>query len=152
LRPGSRGCRGPSGCSALASQKTFIAVYPELDPAANPLRCWNWFDPANQARDQGEPGLIAGITRQVIASYSIDPDRVFVIGASAGGAMSVILGATYPDLFAAIAVVAGCEFGGEPCGQLPSPDPSTRDAPPTRPWEVGRARCRCRSSTAMPTR
>ncbi|HUJ61183.1 MAG TPA: PHB depolymerase family esterase [Kofleriaceae bacterium] len=109
--------------SQLADQQTFVVVYVAQSAARNPTQCWNWPLPADQARDTGEPSLLAGITRTVGDTWSIDPARRFVIGASAGGAMSVILGATYPDVFAAIGVIAGCEYKGAPCGPVGGPDP-----------------------------
>lgn len=112
--------------TALAEARRFIVVYPVQSTAANPTGCWNWFLGANQARDQGEPSLIAGIARTLMSGWSIDARRVYVVGVSAGGAMSVIMGATYPDLFAAVGVVAGCEFGGAPCGQSGGPDPQAQ--------------------------
>ena len=74
------------------------------------MKCWNWFDPKHQARASGEPSILAAIVDEVRSSYNVDPDRVYVVGVSAGGAMASILGATYPELFAAIAVFAGAEF------------------------------------------
>jgi poly(hydroxyalkanoate) depolymerase family esterase len=112
--------------SSLAAQRTFIVAYPIQSPLANPSLCWNWFDQHNQQRGQGEAAIIAGITRALTQAFSVDGRRIFVIGASAGGAMSVIMGATYPDLFAAIGVVAGCEYGGAPCTALGGPDPVTQ--------------------------
>jgi poly(hydroxyalkanoate) depolymerase family esterase len=109
--------------SQVAEAQNFLAVYPSQSLAANPSGCWNWFLTADQARGMGEPSLIAGIVDHVVAGWSVDAKRVFVIGASAGGAMSVIMGATYPDRFAAIGVVAGCEYGGAPCGPSGGPDP-----------------------------
>jgi poly(hydroxyalkanoate) depolymerase family esterase len=110
-----------TGLSRLAEQRGFIVVYPEQSVLANPGRCWNWFLGVNQVRGSGEPSIIAGITDAVRARYSIDPRRIFVTGASAGGVLSVIMGVTYPDVYAAIGVVAGCEYACDVL-RLRSPD------------------------------
>lgn len=99
-----------SGMNEIAEQNNFLVVYPQQTTEANPLRCWNWFDPKHQEREAGEPALLAAIVREILASYSADTKRVYVAGISAGGAMAVVMGATYPDLFAAIGVSAGLEF------------------------------------------
>jgi poly(hydroxyalkanoate) depolymerase family esterase len=109
--------------SELAEQQTFVVVYVAQSPLRNPALCWNWFLPEDQVRGKGEPSLLAGITQTVEHKWSIDPRRVFLIGPSAGGVMSVIMGATYPDLYAAIGVIAGCEYQGTPCGPAGGPDP-----------------------------
>ncbi len=102
----------------LGTEKGFAVAWPEqrlsndvaLD--GNGARCWNWFHPAHFNRDAGEPATIAGITRQVMAAHDIDPSRVYVMGVSAGGEMAATLGATYPDLYAAIAIFAGGPYTG----------------------------------------
>jgi poly(hydroxyalkanoate) depolymerase family esterase len=100
-----------SQLNAVADKKHFLVVYPEQTKAANPLKCWNWFDSSNQARGRGEPSLLALVVNQVQANYKVDSRRVFVAGFSAGGAMAVIMGATYPELFAAIGVHSGLAYG-----------------------------------------
>jgi len=93
----------------LADQQGFLVLYPEQRRWANVFRCWNWFDSSAQ-RAGGEAALIAGMVREVVAAYAVDPARVYIAGLSAGGAMTTIMASCYGDLFAACAVHSGLMY------------------------------------------
>lgn len=94
----------------LADEQGLLVVYPEQASGANPSRCWNWFRSEDQRRGSGEPSLLAGIVVAVGDEVAVDPARVFVAGLSAGAAMAVVLGETYPELFAAVGAHSGLPY------------------------------------------
>ena len=100
-----------TGMNDAALKRGFYVLYPSQTQHANSSRCWNWFKHNHQKRGRGEPAVLAGMTRDVMARYNIDPKRVYVAGLSAGGAMAAILGDAYPDLFAAVGVHSGLATG-----------------------------------------
>ena len=95
-----------------AEQLGFLVLYPAQSRLANPNRCWNWFQPLNQYRNMGEPALIAGMTKRIIAEYNIDSHKVYIAGLSAGAAMAYIVGSVYADIYAAIGVHSGLLYRG----------------------------------------
>ena len=94
----------------LADEHGFLVVYPEQAAQANASKCWNWFQPQDQRRGVGEPSLIAGIACAVAQQHGADPRRIFVAGLSAGAAMAVVLGETYPALFAGVGAHSGLPY------------------------------------------
>lgn len=102
--------RGTKMNEAAAAAGLYV-LYPEQAKGKNPSRCWNWFKHNHQQRGRGEPAVLAGMVRAVMAQHAVDPRRVFVAGLSAGGAMAAILGRAYPELFAAVGVHSGLPPG-----------------------------------------
>lgn len=100
-----------TGWSKLAEHLGFVVLYPEQQSANNPKSCFSWFVPGHVRRDGGEAASIHQMVEHVIAAYGVDRSRVFVTGLSAGGAMTNAMLATYPDTFAAGAIIAGLPYG-----------------------------------------
>ena len=100
-----------TGMNAVAEARRLLVLYPGQAAGDNSMCCWNWFRPGDQARGYGEPALLAGLTEAVRDAHAIPRQRVFVAGLSAGGAMAAVLGATYPDVYAAIGVHSGIAHG-----------------------------------------
>ena len=100
-----------TGMNARARERGFLVLYPEQAQKANPSRCWNWFKHHHQRRDRGEAALIASMTQSIVHAHGIDPDRVYIAGLSAGGAMAAQVACAYPELFAAVGVHSGLPPG-----------------------------------------
>jgi len=100
-----------SGWSEIADRHGFALLYPEQAAGNNPARCFNWFSPDDTRRGGGEAMSIHRMIAAMTDAHDIDPGRVFVTGLSAGAAMAVAMLATYPELFAGGAIVAGLPYG-----------------------------------------
>ncbi len=100
-----------SGWSQLADRHGFALLYPEQQRGNNPNLCFNWFMPEDTRRDSGEALSIAQMVRHMLDRHGLDRRRVYITGLSAGGAMTSVMLATYPELFAGGAIIAGLPFG-----------------------------------------
>jgi poly(hydroxyalkanoate) depolymerase family esterase len=100
-----------AGWSTLAKHYGFALLMPEQQSANNAHGCFNWFNPEDTKRGHGEACSIRQMTARMVADHKIDKHRIFVTGLSAGGAMTSVMLATYPDVFAAGAIVAGLPYG-----------------------------------------
>ena len=100
-----------SGWSELAEAFGFAVLFPEQSRANNPSACFNWFDPGDTRRGHGEAHSIAEMIDTMVARHGVDAGRVFITGLSAGGAMTSVMLATYPDKFAGGAILAGLPHG-----------------------------------------
>jgi poly(hydroxyalkanoate) depolymerase family esterase len=123
--------------NTLAEERQCFVLYPEQTHAANRSRCWNWFKRGHQRREQGEPAILAGMTREVMNRYHIDPRKVCVAGLSAGGAMAAVMGTAYPEIYAAVGVHSGLACGS--AHDLPSALAAMRGTPASDGRNTGSA-------------
>jgi poly(hydroxyalkanoate) depolymerase family esterase len=100
-----------AGWSTLADRFGFCLLLPEQQASNNPNRCFNWFQPGDSERGSGEAQSIRQMIDRMVSDHDIDPRRIFVTGLSAGGAMTSVMLAAYPELFAGGAIVAGLPYG-----------------------------------------
>lgn len=100
-----------TGWSTLADRLGFVVIYPQQQPSNNPQSCFSWFLPGDTERDRGEALSIRQMIERAIVDFGLDRRRVFVTGLSAGGAMASVMLATYPEVFAAGAIIAGLPYG-----------------------------------------
>jgi len=135
--------------NAVAEAHGFFALYPDEPSSSQSLKCWQWFDPAHQQRGSGEPAAIVALVDHVASQYAVDGARTFAAGLSAGAAMSVVLGATYPDRFSAIAVSAGLEYAA--ATSLAGASTAQLDGGPD-PAQQGKLAATAMSGVARPVR
>ena len=124
-----------TGWSQLGASAGFAVLAAEQKAVNNPNTCFDWFNPADIARDQGEVASIAAMIEQMIKDHVLDRKRIFITGLSAGGAMTAAMLATYPEIFAGGAIIAGLPFGA--AANVRDALDSMRSAPLKTPKEWG---------------
>ncbi|UUZ58585.1 PHB depolymerase family esterase [Nocardioides sp. B-3] len=126
-----------SAFERVADRHGFVVLFADHDQretlavGTHPVRCWRFWSPADTHRGLGDPADVVAQTRLVQREWSIDHTRTYVVGMSSGGMLTSTLGATYPDVYAAIGVVAGCGYGANAACLLPpyhALDPSSTEA------------------------
>ena len=100
-----------AGWSTLADRYGFALLFPEQNAANNPNRCFNWFTPENTQRGSGDALSIYQMVVKLQSDCDLDPERTYITGLSAGGAMTSVMLATYPEVFAGGAIIAGLAYG-----------------------------------------
>jgi poly(hydroxyalkanoate) depolymerase family esterase len=100
-----------SGWTQMSDQLGVALVMPQQEQANNSNYCFSWYDPTKTARDKGEALSIKQMVDYMKSHHAIDPKRVFVTGLSAGGAMTSVMLADYPDVFSAGAIISGLPYG-----------------------------------------
>lgn len=139
-----------SGWSQLAEREGFALLFPEQKRTNNPNLCFNWFVPKDARRNRGEALSISQMVTHMTERHQIDPSRIFVTGLSAGGAMTSVMLATYPELFAGGAIIAGLPFAT--ANTLPEALARMRGpGGPTRRELASRARTAASHSGPFPT-
>lgn len=123
-----------TGMNALAEEFGCLIAYPAQASGANAQKCWNWYRPEDQARDRGEPALIAGLTREIWRNHRADPSRTYVAGLSAGGAAAAVMASVYPDMFSAVGVHSGLPAGG--AQDIPSAFAAMRSGSKGKPHHI----------------
>ena len=99
-----------TGLTALADALKFVLVFPEQRQANNDKRCFNWFRTEDNKRLKGESGTIRNMIQHAVDTYNVDPSKIFLLGLSAGGSMTAVLMAHYPELIQGGAIIAGTPY------------------------------------------
>jgi feruloyl esterase len=100
-----------SGWSALADREGFAVLFPEQQQGNNAKTCFSWFQKPDIKRGSGEARSIKAMVDVMLASHALDPERVYITGLSAGGAMAGVMLAAYPETFRAGALIGGLPYG-----------------------------------------
>ncbi len=99
-----------TGWQLFADRYRFALLLPQQQSANNSATCFNWFESGDIARGQGEALSIKQMVDRMIADHGIAASRVYITGLSAGGAMTAVMLATYPDVFAGGAILSGIPY------------------------------------------